>query len=272
VSLFVTFLISDILMGQLSLVGRIFYGLAVAETGLQTIYFHDFPYWLIPQKHSWIPGLPVIAYVSGALLFAAGVCIVLEKKTREASLLLGGMLLMVFCFYHVPYEFVAGKNYFSLVEWENAEKELAFACGGLVIAGRYSQEVARPFFAFLRRLIPSGTILFALMMGCFGTIHCLYAKEASGYVPAWVPNPVLWMYITGVALIGSGISIIAKIKVELVAFLLGAMILIWFIVLHIPRIIVSPVPYLGSEVTSAMIALAYSGIAFVIAGSAKKIT
>jgi hypothetical protein len=48
------------------------------------------------------------------------------------------------------------------------------------------------------------------------------------------------------------------------------MIFIWVIILHIPRVVVSPVAYIGSEVTSALIALAYSGIAFVIAGATKK--
>jgi hypothetical protein len=61
-----------------------------------------------------------------------------------------------------------------------------------------------------------------------------------------------------------------KIKAGLAATLLGIMIFIWFIILHVPRVIASPVAYLGSEITSAFIALAYSGIAFVIAGAPKK--
>ena len=48
------------------------------------------------------------------------------------------------------------------------------------------------------------------------------------------------------------------------------MIFTWFIILHIPRVIASPVAYIGSEVTSAFIALAYSGIAFAIAGAIKR--
>lgn len=253
-------------MGKLSLIGRILFGLAVLETGLQIIYYHDFPYWLVPPKHAWIPGISIIAYISGALLGVAGVCIVSNRKAREAGLLLGSALLLVFCFAHVPYQLITGTNVFSLVEWENAEKELAFACGGFVIAGGISAYRVRPGFKFLEEMIPFGSIVFALMIMCFGTIHCLYAKEASGYVPSWVPGPVIWMYITGVALLGSGVSIIFKIQTGLIAFLLGAMTFTWFVILHIPRIIVSPVPYLGSEITSAMLALAYSGIAFVIAG------
>ena len=59
------------------------------------------------------------------------------------------------------------------------------------------------------------------------------------------------------------------VKPGLVATLLGTMIFTWFIILHIPRVIASPVAYMGSEVTSALIALAYGGIAFVIAGTVK---
>jgi hypothetical protein len=49
------------------------------------------------------------------------------------------------------------------------------------------------------------------------------------------------------------------------------MIFIWFIILHIPRVITSSSADMGGEVTSAFLALAYSGIAFAIAGAAKKL-
>jgi len=44
------------------------------------------------------------------------------------------------------------------------------------------------------------------------------------------------------------------------------MIFTWFIILHIPKAIASPFAGTGSEVTSAFLALAYSGTAFVTAG------
>jgi hypothetical protein len=73
----------------------------------------------------------------------------------------------------------------------------------------------------------------------------------------------------GVALVGSGIAIIFKIKTGLMAALLGTMIFSWFIILHIPRVIAAPLTDREGEVTSAFLALAYSGIAFAIAGAAK---
>jgi hypothetical protein len=51
------------------------------------------------------------------------------------------------------------------------------------------------------------------------------------------------------------------------ATLLGAMIFIWVIILHIPKAIAASADDAGGEITSAFLALAYCGIAFVIAGS-----
>ena len=56
-------------MGNRFNIGRIFYGIAMAGIGFQILYYHDFPYWLLPPKHSWIPGLAIIAYIFGSLFF-----------------------------------------------------------------------------------------------------------------------------------------------------------------------------------------------------------
>jgi uncharacterized membrane protein YphA (DoxX/SURF4 family) len=100
----------------------------------------------------------------------------------------------------------------------------------------------------------------------FGIDHFLYADFVSKLVPMWIPGQLFWTYFAGVALIGSGIGIILKIKLKLVATLLGVMIFLWLIMLHIPRAIADPYGDKGNEVTSVFEALGFSGIAFVIAG------
>jgi hypothetical protein len=212
----------------------------------------------------------MIAYVFGIMFVLAGACIVFKKKTRHVSLLTGTILLLIFCFYFIPYEFMSSSRYMHLVQWENAEKELAFASGTFVIAGCFSSKNENFLYRSLGKLIPFGPVLFSIPIISFGLLHVLYAKDVADYVPSWVPARLFWAYFCGAALIGSGLAIILKIKSGPAATLLGTMIFIWFIILHIPRVIDSPVAYLGSEVTSAFIALAYSGIAFVIAGSTKR--
>jgi uncharacterized membrane protein len=252
-------------MRNLSNVGRIFYGIAIAGIGFLMIYYKDFPYMLIPPNHSMIPGLVMFTYISGALLILSGACIVLEQRTRTISLLLGSVLLLIFCFYYVPYEFMTNSNYMHLVEWEDAEKELALSGGAFVIAGCFSEKNENLLTGFLGKLIPLGAILFSITIISFGILHFLYTKEASTLVPSWVPGHIFWTYFAGAALIGSGIAIILKIQPRLIAALLGIMIFTWFLIIHIPRVITSSSADTGDEVTSAFLALAYSGIAFVIA-------
>lgn len=258
-------------MGNLSNMGRIFYGTAIAEIGCQTIYFKDFPYFLLPPNHLGIPGFTVLAYLSGVLFIFAGVCIVLKKITGPVALLSGGLLLLIFCFYYIPYEFLVSPNYMHLGDWENAVKDLTLTGGALVIAGCFPEKNKNSLTGFLGKLIPFGAIIFSITIIDYGISHFLYAKEAADYIPSWIPYHLFWMYFCGVALLGSGIAIILKINVGLFAALLGIMIFIWLISLHIPRVIVSPAADMASELASACLALAFSGIAFVLAGTAKKI-
>ena len=145
-------------MGNLSNIGRIFYGIAIAAMGVQTIYYSDFPYMLIPPGHSWISGHVVFVYVSGVLLILAGACIVFEKKALPISLLLGTVLLLIFCFYFIPYELMVSPNYMHFGAWENAAKELALASGAFVIASCFSKKNENPLIRFLTKLTPLGSI------------------------------------------------------------------------------------------------------------------
>ncbi|HLY71110.1 MAG TPA: hypothetical protein VKR53_15360 [Puia sp.] len=255
-------------MRNLSEIGRVFYGIAIAVMGCLTIYYHDFPYMMLPPNHSGIPGIAIIGYISGTALALAGTFIVLKKKARTISLFLGTVLLLVFCFYFVPYEFIVSPDYRHFGDWENAAKELALAGGALVIASSFPEKNEYPMARLFNKLPPLGTILFSLTIISFSLDHFIYAIPAADYVPSWIPYHLFWIYFAGIALLGSGLAIIVQIRTGLFAALLGTMIFLWFIMLHMPRVMASPAGDAGGEVASAMLALAYSGIAFVIAGAA----
>lgn len=75
---------------------------------------------------------------------------------------------------------------------------------------------------------------------------------------------MFWAYFAGTALIASGIGMIVRVKARLAATLLGAMILTWILILHIPRAIADPYSDVGNEWTSTLEALAKSGVAFIL--------
>jgi uncharacterized membrane protein YphA (DoxX/SURF4 family)/uncharacterized membrane protein len=257
-------------MVKLSGIGRIFYGIAIAGMGVQAMYVHSFPYILPIPEHAWNSAVLILAYIFGILLFLTGLCFIIGKKSRQAGLLLGAVLLLIFCFYYIPFEIITNPNYTHFAEWENAEKELALAGGALVVAGCFPAGNDTALSRFLAKLIPAGVIFFAITIVSFGILHFMFGKEVAFLVPAWIPYPIFWIYFAGAALLGSGLAIILKIRVPLLASLLGIMIFLWFVILHIPRVAVASVADRPGELTSAFLALAYSGIAFVVAGVAKK--
>lgn len=254
---------------SLSNTGRIFYTVAIAEMGFQAIYCSDFPYMLLPTNH--IPGVVLLACIFGILFILAAASIIFDKKARPISLLTGMVLLLIFCFYFVPYELISTSKYMHFGEWENAAKELALAGGAFVIASCFPGENENSLFRFLGKLVPYGTIIFAITIISFGINHFLYANGVAGYMPSWIPNHLFWIYFAGAALLGSGIGIILNIKRRLAAVLLGAMIFTWFIILHLPKVITALPADRTGEITSAFLALAYSGIAFVIAGAERSL-
>ena len=85
-------------------------------------------------------------------------------------------------------------------------------------------------------------------------------------VPTWIPGAVFWTYFSAVALIGSGISILFRLKHVLIAILAGIMIFIWIFILHLPSAINTPQMDNSNALTATFHALGFSGIAFMIAG------
>jgi uncharacterized membrane protein YphA (DoxX/SURF4 family) len=84
-------------------------------------------------------------------------------------------------------------------------------------------------------------------------------------VPVWISHPVFWTYLAGIALIGAGLSIVLDFKRRFILLLLSLILFIWFVILHIPRAIASTAEDKGNELTSVFQALAFSGIALLIA-------
>jgi len=257
-------------MVNLSKIGRIFYGVAIAGTGFSTIYFNAYPYYLLSPQKFLTPGPAMLHYISGIILILVGASIVFEKKIRPVSFSFGCLLLLIFCFLYIPYQFMDYPKHLHLAEWENAEKELSLATGAFIIAACFSKKNENTLKGFWEKLMTFGSILFSIPILSFGILHFQFAKDVSTMVPSWIPCPIFWTYLAGIGLLGSGFSIILKIKTGLFAALLGIIILIWFITIHIPGVITSSFADLGDQITSAFLALAYSGIAFVIAGCAAK--
>jgi len=248
-------------MENLIRASRVFYGAGIAGVGVQQFIYAGFRPMLLPFWPSSVPGHTISAYILGAILILAGILIALSKA-RTISICLSILFLLLFLSFHLYDQLILNPHGFHLGLWTNALKELAFSGGALVVAASYPEE---NFLARNKLLFTTGRIFFAIMLIAFGIDHFLYTDFVSVLVPLWIPGAVFWTYFGAVALIGAGVCFLLNIKLRLVGILAGIMLLLWFIILHIPRAIAYPDMEKGNEITSVFQALAFSGVSFLIA-------
>ena len=263
-------------MEILAKIGRWFYGISLVGLAGQQFYYGSFHPVFVPPFPSQIPAQVVLVYLFSLFLIGAAVALVLVKKVRTTMLFLGGLLLTLFFFCHIPYELLCDPGANQIGNWNKALKDLSISGSAFILAGCFPDGLVggqkdRAFLRPLEALIPFGSFFYSIMLVIFGIEHFLYADGVQNLVPDWIPGHLFWTYFAAVALIGAGLAIIFRFKVKLIGILTGTMIFIWFLILHIPRAAVAPVTDKGNELSSVFESLGCSGIAFVIAYAAANV-
>jgi uncharacterized membrane protein len=217
---------------------------------------------LAPAWPAWIPGTPW-GYAAGLVLVAAGASLVAWRGARPAALALGAIILL--------WALLRDVNVIKLLATSlDIATALALGGGAFVMAGTLPKAAlpasgpAARAVEWLERLIPLGRFLLAPQMIIAGAEHFIYSKHVFGLVPSWIPWHPFWTYFCGVALMAGGVGLCVARTARLAAALLGTAIFIWVLVLHIPRAFAFNN---AEEWSSVFQALAFSGVAFVLAAS-----
>ena len=101
----------------------------------------------------------------------------------------------------------------------------------------------------------------------FGAQHFLFADFVANLVPAFFPARLFWAYFTGAAMIAAGLALIFNVKARLAAALLGAMLLMFILIIHIPKLTHD---FTAISRTRALQDAAIAAAAFMLAGCLSK--
>lgn len=103
--------------------------------------------------------------------------------------------------------------------------------------------------------------IFALPFLVFGAMHLMMADNMAGLVPSYVPGGVLWVYLTGLALVAASLAIIINKMAKLASLLLGVLLLIFALTIHLAAVLGGDQMAMGSflkDIALAGAALFYS--------------
>jgi uncharacterized membrane protein len=226
--------------------------------GIQHFMYANYLATLVP---AWMPARLFWAYLVGFGFVAAAIGAVVQRMTRPAGTLLGVMFLLFVMMLHIPRIVTHARDG---NEWTSGFVALAMCGGAWILAGASSLEERETADPFLKL----GPYLFGMAMVAFGIQHFVIERLTIRVGPPWFPVRPLWAYCTGAALIAAGAAIIVRRKARLAATLLGMILFLFFLLLHIPRILVNlhdPGPW-----TSGFEILAMCGGALALVGALPK--
>jgi uncharacterized membrane protein len=251
--------------------GRYMFALAMIAFGIENFIFGDFVVGRAPAWPAGIPGKLAWAYVSGAVFIVAGLMVIIKRKGRWASIILGLVIMVWALLRHVPL-LITDLQWGA--ELTNAGKALTLFGGAFAVAASLLEEddrLAGRFYKWVNannKFILLGRFCLGIFMVISGIEHFIFDQFVQSLVPGWIPGKLFWTYFAGIALIAGGIGLFIKNVAPLSALMTGVMIFLWFILLHIPRAMVAGND--GNEWIAVVESFAFSGIAFVLIQGLKK--
>jgi uncharacterized membrane protein len=239
--------------------GRRFFGIALIAFGLQHLIYRDFVTRVVLSWPPTMPGPPMAAYGVGVALIAAGLAIFVSWRVREVAIATAALLLVSFVVLSLPR---AAADCWWCAQWTSALKTLALSGGAWLVAATVVSSVR------LRVVMAgAGRIFFAAFLLLCAVQHFIWANAVAGLVPAWISHRLFWTYFAGTALAAGAVGMLIPKTRRFAGGLTGIMIFSWVFLVHLPRAIQFFGAQSGNETTSMFEALAFSGMAFIIAAS-----
>ena len=241
--------------------GQIVLGIVIVALGVVNFFCAHFG--LAIPAVPWVPINPFFCYIGGAALVAAGTSIAASLHSRLMATLLGYYFLACILFRALPL-LIANPADWSVYGILCEALALGASAWTLV---RVLPPASSRWESRLGKVTVSGPYLFAVCLVVFGSIHFLVARFIASLIPGWIPGGLFFAYLTGTALVASGISIAVRRLDEWAGFLLGVMFLLWFVLLHVPRVAADL--HSADEWSSAFVALGMCGGSWVVARHAR---
>jgi uncharacterized membrane protein len=186
-------------------------------------------------------------YFTAVTLFFAGIAIIFRKYGQPVGVLLG-IEIFLFCalihgelLFHGAGDAWAESGIFPKLMSDrlvNAFKDFGMCGAAFIFAA--TQPITWKLFT-RDKLLLIGRIILAISVAAFGLLHFIYPVYAPGIPPMttdigfFIPGHLFWVYSTGALLLVAGLIILIGKETRTLVLWLGALTLLFDILVWVPR-------------------------------------
>jgi uncharacterized membrane protein len=184
--------------------------------GILGLVKHDFASIWLPVPEG-VPARKGLVYLCAFIPLLSGMGLLWRRAATMASRVLLTYLLAWFLLLRAPHILFSPT---IDVIWAAAEVAAIVAAAWVLyvwFAGDW--DLQRLPFATGAKGLRIARVLYGAALIPFGLAHFIYLQHTAELVPSWLPWHVAWAYLTGVALIAAGVSIIIGVYARLAAML-----------------------------------------------------
>jgi uncharacterized membrane protein len=211
-----------------------------------------------------LPGRQVIAYACGAFELATGIGLFVRRSARLSSGILFAYMLLWLVLLKLPA--VASEPRVE-ASWLGFAEIAVILSGAWIVFARHAGEWERRHLRFVvgANAVRNARLLFVISLPMIGLSHFFYATQTAGFVPAWLPYPLAWAYLTGAGSIAASLGLLLGVYARLAATLEAAMLGIITVLVWAPGIGAGPTDRF--HITGFLISSAIACGAWVVADS-----
>jgi len=189
----------------------------------------------IPIEH--LPGRTAIAYACALVELGGGLALLPAATTRGATRVLAVFLLLWLVLLKLPAVVVVPQMEATWLGF--GEIAVMFAGTWTLLAQRPGDwERAHVPFAVGERGLRGSRALFIAALPMIGLSHFFYAEQTAAFVPAWLPYPLFWAYLTGTGSLAASLGLLLGVWPRLAATLEAAMLGVITLLVWGPKLLV----------------------------------
>jgi uncharacterized membrane protein len=239
---------------------HLLFAAGLAGLGVLSLFSGDFAFVWQPVP-AWVPWRESLAHVSGVLLLAGGIGMLVKPTARTSALVMTIYMLSWVLLLQAPRAVQAPLNVGS---WMGFAENSWLTCGGWILFVSLAGPGDRLSLKFAGGM-RIARFLFAVSCLELGLSYFVYAEGTASMVPAWLPDRLGFAYLTGAGHFAAGVAILFAIFPRLAATMEAIMISLFVLLVHLPGVASEPASRL--KWTMLFVATALAGSAWAIARS-----